>query len=663
MKPRLSRGILAGLLCAAAIAAISLIDKPFLGAEWLLFDAFTRRIAATRRPDPRIVIVNVGEQTIANLSADFGRPPYPRTVYADAIAELQRAGASVIGVDIAFSEEDRDHPEADRRLAEVLSNAPVVLGADTEPGPSVGLDPFRDRYWRIDGAPPSHVLYDPRSPLPAFAGATIGTMRIVTAQHSAAIRDYNLADRVGANEYVPSLALEMYRRARGLPARGTWSENALAFEGLRIPLDDRGAFSIRWHGAQGSAAAPSKSASATTRANEGSTQHDEGKLTYKAVGLDKVLLASMAHDDPSVVPPDRLAAFEKQFRGAIVLIGYTAVGLLDLRATPLSATTAGVELHANAIDDLLHQEFNRDAPRPLVLAILLLLGASLGFLFDRTRSQLASGAIAIVALAATAATGYALLRSGIVIPTVAIALAIALTYIVITVLNFVAEQHQTAVLRTTFGRYVSPQILVHILAHPEKVRLGGERRDLTILFSDIRGFTSISEASEPEQVVEMLNEYLTKMVDILLAHGGTLDKFIGDAVMGFWNAPAPNADHARNAVRCAIEMIDETARLRARWETEGKASIRIGIGINTGDAVAGNIGAEQVFGYTVIGDAVNLASRLESKNKDYGTEIIISEFTLARIGEAFETVYLDDVKVKGKENAVKIYEVKGPKHA
>jgi adenylate cyclase len=652
---RPSRGFVAGLACAVVVACISLADRTFLGAEWLLSDSFTRRIAASRPPDPRIILVTVSEQTIGYLSGDYGRPPYSRDVYADVIAELQRAGAAVIGVDIAFSEEDGAHPEGDRRLAEVLNGAPVVLGAQTEPGPSLGADPFRDRYWRIEGPPPDHVLFAPRLPLPAFAHSTIGTIRIVSAKHSAAIHDYNLADRVGRDEYVPSLALEMLRRVRGLAPRASWQNGSFVFDGLRVPVDERGAFSIRWHAA--------RQADPTNGQKGKPSTIDEGRLSYHVIGLDKVLLASMSHDDPAAIPAEKLAAFEQQFRGAIVIIGYTAVGLLDLRSTPLSPTTAGVELHANAIDNLLHQEFNRDAPRWLVLAIVLLLGVLLGFLFDRTRSQLASAAIAIVSLGLAAAAGYLLLRSGIVIPTVAIGTAIALTYVVNTVLSFVAEQRQSQLLKATFGRYVSPQILDHILAHPEKVRLGGERRDLTILFSDIRGFTSISEASEPEQVVEMLNEYLTKMVDILLAHGGTLDKFIGDAVMGFWNAPAGNADHARNAVLCAIEMIDETAKLRARWETEGKASLRIGIGINTGDAVAGNIGAEQVFGYTVIGDAVNLASRLESKNKDYGTEIIISEFTLARIGDAFETVYLDDVKVKGKENAVKIYEVKGLKHA
>jgi len=259
------------------------------------------------------------------------------------------------------------------------------------------------------------------------------------------------------------------------------------------------------------------------------------------------------------------------------------------------------------------------------------------------------------------AIGYGALVAGWFVPAFTAAAALALTYVVLTAVKFFREQQQTALLKQTFGRYVSPQILDHILAHPEKVRLGGERRDLTILFSDIRGFTSISEAAEPEEVVEMLNEYLTRMVEILLKHGGTLDKFIGDAVMGFWNAPANDPDHARHAVACAVEMIEETARLRERWEREGKAAIRIGIGVNTGEAVAGNIGAEQVFGYTVIGDAVNLASRLEGKNKDYGTEIIVSESTLARMGEGFEAVYLDDVKVKGKERAVKIYEVKGRK--
>jgi adenylate cyclase len=359
----------------------------------------------------------------------------------------------------------------------------------------------------------------------------------------------------------------------------------------------------------------------------------------------------------------KLAPFEAQFRDKIVLIGYTAQGLFDLRSTPLHPATAGLLIHANAIDNLINGRFNSEV-RPSLLALLaVIIAGTVGGIIHRTHSQWAAGGIAIAAIAIWITAGYVALLGGIALNSVAAASSIALTYITITAVKFTAEQRHTAELRATFGRYVSPQILQHILAHPESVHLGGERRDLTILFSDIRGFTTISEASEPEAVVEMLNEYLTRMVEILLEHGGTLDKFIGDAVMGFWNAPAADPDHPRHAVDCAIAMIEETARIRSRWEADGKPALRIGIGVNTGDAVVGNIGAEKVFGYTVIGDAVNLASRLESKNKDYGTEIIISEFTLARIDSAFQTVYLDEVKVKGKERAVRIYEVKGRTHA
>jgi len=235
-------------------------------------------------------------------------------------------------------------------------------------------------------------------------------------------------------------------------------------------------------------------------------------------------------------------------------------------------------------------------------------------------------------------------------------MALSSTHLIRQVRGLVSTVATEELKRAKLGRYFSPGVAQQLQADAGG---GPQAREVTLLFADIRDFTAMSEQLAPQHVVEMLNEYLTRMVDILLKHGGTLDKFIGDAVMGFWNAPADDPEHARHAVACAVEMIEETARLRERWESEGKAPIRIGIGINTGEAVAGNIGSERVFGYTVIGDAVNLASRLESKNKDYVTEIIISESTLERMGDGFETVYLDDVKVKGKERAVKIYEVKG----
>lgn len=571
----------AGALCALLVALLYLASPSFFGAEWWLFDLQSRQLARSRPVDPRIVLVTVSDEAIANLAELYGRPQsYSRTVWALAVEELKRSGATVIAFDILLDTENPTDPEGDRALADAIEGAPVILAAQTNPTVTLPHPMFR-------------------------RGARIATIRFGD-EHRYLLVDRNL----------PSLGLAS---ARLFTKTNVTNERELV---------------IRWNGAKKS------------------FQH----LSYPNVDLDKVILAALMRQEGTPVPD----TFAQQFRGKIVLIGYTAAGLMDLRANPLSPIAPGLEHHANAIDNLLHADFNRIANRWLMLPLILILGIAFGAAIDRIRSQLLSGIVAILTIALVLAAGYAALTlGGWIVPAFTMAVAVALTYVVLTVLKFVAEQHQTALLRATFGRYVSPQILDHILAHPEKVHLGGERRELTILFSDIRGFTSISEASSPEEVVEMLNEYLTKMVDILLAHGGTLDKFIGDAVMGFWNAPVPDDDHARHAVACAVAMVDETARLREQWEAEGKAAIRIGIGVNTGDAVAGNIGSERVFSYTVIGDAVNLASRLEGKNKDYGTEIIVSESTLARMGEGFEAVYLDEVKVKGKERAVKIYEVKG----
>ncbi len=634
MTWKLTRGALAGILCTLAVAAISIRNETYFGAEWLLRDFSTAHLAARRPPDPRIVIVAISEKTTGLLAEAYGRPQsYTRELYATAIDELRRAGASVVVFDILFAEENLNDPEGDRRFAAALPSMPTILGADTMPMPkgATANAAAVAASWQARGIPGPPMR--PVLPHPLFQTAGgIGTMRIASSS-SANVHGYVLLDRVGTNA-LPSLALEAWRQAISAPRDARWQPTINGGQlhvGQRaIPTDDSGNLTIRW------------------RAKPRQTE-----LSYPVVDFEKLLIAATTDQ-----PPETLRAFESQFRNKIVLVGFTAAGLLDLRATPLSPTSAGVEIHANALDNLLNADFDIVVDRWLVFPAVALLTAGLGLTLESMRKQLAAGVTAMAFVVAALAIIYLSAHAGWILPAFGTITSLALTYVVITVINLIAEQRQTAVLRTTFGRYVSPQILDHILAHPERVELGGERRDLTILFSDIRGFTSISEASEPEQVVDMLNEYLTRMVEILLDHGGTLDKFIGDAVMGFWNAPAADPDHPRHAVACAIEMIRETARIRERWTGEGKAALRIGIGINTGEAVVGNIGAEKVFGYTVIGDAVNLASRLEGKNKDYGTEIIISEFTLERIGDAFETVYLDEVKVKGKEKAVKIYEVR-----
>jgi adenylate cyclase len=221
------------------------------------------------------------------------------------------------------------------------------------------------------------------------------------------------------------------------------------------------------------------------------------------------------------------------------------------------------------------------------------------------------------------------------------------------------EGREKRKMKKLFGQYVSKDVYDQLVANPALARLGGQRREMTVLFSDIRGFTTVSERGQPEEIVGMLNEYFTRMVDIVFAHHGTLDKFVGDMVMALFGAPLDDPQHADHAVAAALEMITALGELNLRWKAEGRAELDIGIGVNTGPMIAGNIGSDAIMSYTVIGDAVNLGSRLESLNKQYGTRIIISDATRQRLSGSYRLRPLGDVVVKGKTQPVAIFEVAG----
>jgi adenylate cyclase len=225
--------------------------------------------------------------------------------------------------------------------------------------------------------------------------------------------------------------------------------------------------------------------------------------------------------------------------------------------------------------------------------------------------------------------------------------------------QYFVEGREKRKMKRLFGQYVSKDVYDQLVANPALARLGGQRREMTVLFSDIRGFTTVSEKGEPEEIVAVLNVYFTRMVDIVFKHKGTLDKFVGDMVMALFGAPLDDPDHADHAVEAALEMIEELQRLNERWQAEGGSALDIGIGINTGPMIAGNIGSEAIMSYTVIGDAVNLGARLESLNKNYGTRIIVGEATRSRLKGRYTLRPLGDVVVKGKTLAVPIFEVVG----
>src|SRR4030042_919011 len=354
------------------------------------------------------------------------------------------------------------------------------------------------------------------------------------------------------------------------------------------------------------------------------------------------------------------------FRGKIVLVGATAVGIYDLRVTPFSAAMPGIEKHANIISSLLDNRIMRKATFHTDL-ILLFLSGLLFTISAVLVKALGTSVITGLFLALISCTGYLLFALQNLWVNMAYPLNnVLLIFISMTGYNYVIEERYARKIRSMFSNYATERVVNALIKNPGMTKLGGEKREITVLFSDIRGFTTFSEKHTPEEVVAMLNEYLGEMTDIIFRWDGTLDKFVGDEIVAFWGAPISQENHAELAVKCALNMVKRLKELQLKWKSEGKTPLDSGIGINTGEVLVGNIGAEgKKMDYTVIGDHVNLGARVEGLTRKYDARILITEFTLAKIREALknESIYklriegLEKVIVKGKEKPVEVYKL------
>jgi adenylate cyclase len=348
------------------------------------------------------------------------------------------------------------------------------------------------------------------------------------------------------------------------------------------------------------------------------------------------------------------------FKDKVVFVGVTAQGLSDVFQTPFAgARMPGIQVHAAVADDLLSHRFMAPVSRGVTIASVFALALAAGTIAALVAAWWAALSVLLL-LTLFVWASLLVFENGAWINVTQPVLASSLALFGGVAYQYLVEGREKRKVKRLFGQYVSKDIFEQLVAHPEQARLGGQRREMTVLFSDIRGFTTLTERGEPEETVRMLNEYFTRMVDIVFAHHGTLDKFVGDMVMALFGAPLEDPAHAEHAVQAAVAMADELARLNEKWKGEGRfAGLDIGIGINTGPMIAGNIGSEAVMSYTVIGDAVNLGSRLESLNKQYGTRIIISDATRQQLSGRYDVRPLGDVVVKGKTKPVVIFEVRG----
>jgi adenylate cyclase len=648
-------GFLVGLGAAAVVLALTNLEALHT-VELKTYDWRLVRTADPSAARKDIALVEIDEYSLRNLQPNAGRWPWPRLVHANLIEYLRRGKPALIAYDVNFAEADTRSfqfggetmtgAESDKALADSLRRAGnVILLADaTFVGESTGEQSWPDQGYRFTSSDvlERRVIFAPFDTLSDSASA-LGH-NFFSLDPDGPIRHTVPFVRTG-DRAMPSLGLAAALRASGLkPSEVRLEGSAIRAADRSLPLESR-----------------------LLNTEEGSRRFLWGLINFRGPAFLPDLKSrpyphysffDLLYSEEQLLADQKPNIDPSIFRDKIVFVGVTAAGLFDVFETPFAGgRMPGIQVHASVADDFLSNRFMRPESRRVRIALVLGMALAAGVIATLLPAWWATGvyAILIAVLAFVATRAFAAGHwINITQPTLASSFALfgGVGY------QYFVEGREKRKMKRLFGQYVSKDVCDQLVADPGLARLGGQRRQMTVLFSDIRGFTTVSERGEPEEIVGMLNEYFTRMVDIVFVHKGTLDKFVGDMVMALFGAPLDDPHHAQHAVDAALAMIRELNRLNEKWEAEGRPALDIGIGISTGPMIAGNIGSEAIMSYTVIGDAVNLGARLESLNKEYGTRIIISDATREGLPDRYFFRPLGDVVVKGKTRPVAIYEVK-----
>ncbi len=605
-----------------------------------------------------VVIVDLDDESMAKI----GQWPWPRNIVAELSAAIHRSGAKSVGFDIVFAEQDRTSPKHH------LDNFIDLLGMDITPEQLKGLqeDPNLDydlifgdtlaeipsvlgyvfetrRHAKADGDvpfPSANIRLDPpATPLTSIdfikaSNAIINNPDVSQAESegffnvfpdpSGTIRKVPLLMSYNDVPY-PSLALEVLRVGAG-------EQNITIHLSRQIKSGQNGILGI-------------------TIANTFIPTDNQGQLTVNYRGGVQTFPYISAVD---ILQGKRLDTLRDKY----VLIGTSAAGLLDLRATPFANIFPGVEIQANVIDNILGgNPLTYDLYTEIGLTYFMVItsGIFLTALLSYA-TPLAGGLGGILCILATLCSSYLFFMQNQIVGITYPLITIIIVFLLVTLANYFYAGREKIFLRNAFGHYVSPDVVTEIIKDPASLSLSGQVQNLTIFFSDIRDFTTISEKMTPDQLGRFMNRYLTVMSDILLENDGTVDKYIGDAIMAIWGAPLRDTDHAAKAVRASLVSMEILKSLQNDFKADGLPRVAIGIGLNTGEVNVGNFGSNQRFDYTVLGDNVNLASRLEGLTKVYGCDILITQSTKDALGEDFLCCFVDRVQVKGKKLPVNIYE-------
>ena len=573
-------------------------------------------------PDTSIVIVAIDDQAFKSLP---GKWPYPNFYYGKLVENLDKAGAKLIVFDIEITEKSEDNLDDDLYFARAVTDAKnvVLAGKVVFDVGSYGTE--------------NRELLRPIAPL-LRTPATWGLVNAVYDMDGF-LRQYLLYYDVNSKRYY-SLSVEATRRLENIKISREQDPHARFFKVGKhsIPKVSANTMLINFLGPA------------------------ESIRTYSMASvLDDSTFELSGDEDTDIFEMHKKWG---TFRDKIVFIGATAEELQDNKLTPFRVYKGrkrkipGVEVHAQALSTILRDDYIYRLNGFIEFLVIILFSLVASFVTLKSRPF---KAFTIVILMFFSIAGLALYLFSVfrilAILTTPI-LSLSLSFIVSIVYQTVTEQREKQRIRQTFKHYVAPSVVENMLNSGELPSFGGERRVLTILFSDIRRFTTFSESYEPEVVASRLSEYLTEMVDVVFKFNGTLDKFVGDELMALFGAPYSMKDHAERACLTAVEMIEKLRDIQKRWSADKKGFFQIGIGINTGKVIVGNLGSEQLFDYTVIGDEVNLGARLEGANKQYGTTIILSESTYNLVRNKAKVRELDLVRVVGKTKPIRIFELR-----
>ena len=660
------------------------------------FDTYQRtypRIPNPQKMIARAVIIDIDEPSLET----YGQWPWPRTVMAKLVENLRAYQVLVIGFDIVFAEPDRTSPKQlkstladlsestktlisqlpdhDAVFAEAISKGRVVLGQVGEHVKYVTAERLHPKA-RFGARQTSFEAKGLNELLKRYPGAVLNLPELEAKADGIGLfstlpdrdgiyRKVALLERVGNDPKTavvfPALSLEMIRVALG------GADSALA------EIDEDGIKQI------------------SLKASTGGVF----KIPTDKFGRIWVHFARYSTSQPPlyISAKDVLekTANPELLGGALAVVGTSAIGLKDIRATPINGQLPGVEVHTQVMETILSDShLNREVHDfwkipytgfslsiyHIELLTIIVGGLIIVFLLPRLNSLLTLLAGTTIISGLVGIGWYHYLEHQILIDYAYPGLSVFTIFVVLTYLNYMREEAQKKQIRTAFGHYVSPALLAELADHPEKLVLGGETRHLTILFSDIRGFTTISERFNAQELTRFINRFLTPMTNVIMTNSGTVDKYMGDAIMAFWNAPLDDPMHPINACHAALEMQKAVKELNQRLTDEANLApqdesneaarrrhvpIHIGVGINSGMCCVGNMGSDQRFDYSALGDDVNLASRLEGQSKTYGVDIVLGEKTVALIKDEFAYIELDLIQVKGKTEPVRIYSLLGTK--